>query len=213
MAYSVVANNAMTLRPRQVGRSDLYTWREIFRLYVEAQVFESVREPKEGERSMEDMEAQLKLFEQHIQEKKASLVLPASRNALDAFLSLNVFILDVKKVMLSPALMYLMVTDHTAPTRQRGSDSQDYQETRQAHDASHSLSSIGTRRAPAHADPMCLEIPPKASRAGHRRGAFTRHTPHRRLCVPHLHPRRVQTHPAFLRPFLLRQVCIISPCI
>jgi hypothetical protein len=93
------------LRPGPGGKSDLYIWREIFRLYAEAEVFESVRESTRGERSIEEVEKQLKLFEGLVQEKKASLILPGSREAFDVFLHLNAFILDVKKVTSAPKLL------------------------------------------------------------------------------------------------------------
>ena len=92
----------MSLRPRPGGKSDLYTWREIFRLYAEAEVFESVRESTRGERSIEEVQKHLKLFEGLVQEKTASLTLPGSREAFDVFLNLNSFILDVKKVTSAP---------------------------------------------------------------------------------------------------------------
>jgi hypothetical protein len=103
----------MTLRPGPGGESDLYTWREIFRLYAEAEVFESARESTRGERSIEDAEKHLKLFEGLVQEKKASLILPGSREAFDVFLNLNAFILDVKKV--SNERVQASVSLHRAP--------------------------------------------------------------------------------------------------
>ncbi|KAI9570914.1 hypothetical protein HD554DRAFT_2203701 [Boletus coccyginus] len=100
-AYSLTAHNSATLRPRPGGKSDLYTWREIFGLYTEAEVFESVSESSWGERSIEEVEKHLKLFEGLVQEKKASLALPGSREAFDVFLNLNSFILHVKKFQLA----------------------------------------------------------------------------------------------------------------
>ncbi|KAG8221619.1 hypothetical protein J3R82DRAFT_1896 [Butyriboletus roseoflavus] len=96
-AYSLASGNAMSLRPGLGGKSDLYTWREIFSLYAEAEVFESLRESTWGERSIGEVEEQFKLFERLIQEKKASLILPGSREALDVFLNLILFILNMKK--------------------------------------------------------------------------------------------------------------------
>ncbi|KAH0828577.1 hypothetical protein J3R83DRAFT_2848 [Lanmaoa asiatica] len=100
-AYSVTVNNVMSLNPGLGGKSDLYTWREIFRLYANVEIFESVRESTRGERSIEDMESQLNLFKELIRDKKASLVLSGSREALNVFLKLNKFILDVKKFQLA----------------------------------------------------------------------------------------------------------------
>ncbi|KAF8548629.1 hypothetical protein OG21DRAFT_705547 [Imleria badia] len=100
-AYSITADNAISLRPPPGGKSDLYTWREIFRLYAEVEIFESVTESTRGERSIEEVEKQLKLFNGLVQEKKASLVLPGSKEAFDVFFNLNLFILDVKKFHLA----------------------------------------------------------------------------------------------------------------
>lgn len=178
----------MTLRPHLGGKSDLYTWREIFRLYAEAQVFESVSESTQGERSVEDVEKQLVLFKQLVQDKKASLILPASRDALDVFLSLNVFILDVKRVQLA-CLLYgradSRIEIYIVATCKLGSDSQDPQEAHETYDTPDSLLFAGTRSVCVRAlsAPMCidhssLEIATKASRASHRRGSFTHRTPH-----------------------------------
>lgn len=104
----------MSLRPGLGGKSDLYTWREIFRLYTEVEVFESVSQSTRGERSIEGVEERLKLFEKLIQEEKASLTLPGSREGLDLFLSLTVFILNVKKVTGVPRHL----TRFTAPTHE-----------------------------------------------------------------------------------------------
>lgn len=98
----------MSLRPGLGGKSDLYTWREIFRLYTEAEVFESVSQSTRGERNIEGVGERLKLFEKRIQEEKASLILPGSREGLDLFLSLNLFILDLKKVFGVPSLSDLL---------------------------------------------------------------------------------------------------------
>ena len=96
--FSITTGNSKSLRHRPGGKSDLYTWREIFRLYAETEVFESVKESARGERSIEEVEKQLKLFNGLVQEKKTSLVLPGSKDAFDVFLNLNLFILHVKKV-------------------------------------------------------------------------------------------------------------------
>jgi hypothetical protein len=86
------------VRPSSGGKSDLYTWREVFQLYVEAEVFEGIGEVNRGERSVEEAEKRLQAFERRIKEKKGSLRLSGSTEALDLFMTLNLFILDVKKV-------------------------------------------------------------------------------------------------------------------
>ncbi|KAJ7049489.1 SPX domain-containing protein [Mycena amicta] len=82
-------------------KSDLYSWREIFQLYVEAEIFESVSERHRGERTVEDAEERLKLFVERVTARALGdgrkLKLPQSRAALQSFLQLNLFILNVKK--------------------------------------------------------------------------------------------------------------------
>ncbi|KAJ7856706.1 SPX domain-containing protein [Mycena olivaceomarginata] len=88
-------------------KSDLYSWREIFQLYVEAEVFESVNEQTRGERTIEETETRLKLFAERVTAKGLGdgrqLKLPQSRKALESFLQLNIFILNVKKFELANA--------------------------------------------------------------------------------------------------------------
>ena len=97
-AYSSSAGNVVSLVPSQGGKSDLYIWREIFQLYAETEIFESVKESTRCERSIEEAETHLELFKGRVLDKKASLVLPGSQDAFDAFLKVNWFILNVKKV-------------------------------------------------------------------------------------------------------------------
>ncbi|KAF9007547.1 hypothetical protein BDQ17DRAFT_221387 [Cyathus striatus] len=82
-------------------KSDLYSWREIFQLYVETEVFESVSEATRGERTVEDSEERLKKFADRVAQRglgdKRKLKLAQSRRALEGFLELNLFILNVKK--------------------------------------------------------------------------------------------------------------------
>ncbi|KAJ7661251.1 SPX domain-containing protein [Mycena rosella] len=88
-------------------RSDLYSWREIFQLYVEAEVFESVSERTRGARSIEESETRLKQFAERVTTRGLGdgrkLKLPQSRKALESFLELNLFILNVKKFELANA--------------------------------------------------------------------------------------------------------------
>ncbi|GJE87004.1 SPX domain-containing protein [Phanerochaete sordida] len=83
------------------SKSDLYQWREIFQLYVDTEVFESQGERTRGERSIEEAEARLELFKNRLSERGYStghaLKLKQSAHALQTFLDLNAFILDLKK--------------------------------------------------------------------------------------------------------------------
>ena len=90
-------------------QSDLYSWREIFQLYVETQVFESLHESDRGERSVEESERRLKLFGERATQRshdRSQFKLKSSRDALDAFLQLNVSILNVKRVRIPIYLLF-----------------------------------------------------------------------------------------------------------
>lgn len=92
-------SNAATLRPSPGSRNtDLYSWREIFQMYVESEIFESVGERTRGERSVEETETRMKQFEKRMQEKRNKLKLAGSKEALDVFMRMNFFILDLKRV-------------------------------------------------------------------------------------------------------------------
>ena len=185
-AYSSTASNVVSLVPSRGGKSDLYTWREMFQLYAEVEVFESVKESTRGERSIEEVEKQFKLFKGRVQAKKASLMLPGSKDAFDAFLKLNWFILNVKKVSMRFCLALLEQLTHrnTASIREFGSDTKDPQEAYQTYDASGPVLSFGVQPvylrvyllASSLVDHPSFEILTKTSRASHRRGSFAGHT-------------------------------------
>lgn len=83
-------------------KSDLYAWREIFQLYVESEVFESLSERNRGERDLVETERRLVLFAERVTGMGLSdsrkLNLKESQDALEQFLQLNVLILNLKKV-------------------------------------------------------------------------------------------------------------------
>ncbi|KAL1726488.1 SPX domain-containing protein [Schizophyllum commune] len=87
--------------------SDLYTWRSIFQLYVEAEIFESQGERNRGERDIQKAEERLKLFADQIAKQgladPSKLKLTQSREALQRFLELNAVILNVKKLQYANA--------------------------------------------------------------------------------------------------------------
>ncbi|KAF7760277.1 hypothetical protein Agabi119p4_10953 [Agaricus bisporus var. burnettii] len=89
----------------RLSKSDLYVWREIFQLYVEAEVFESVNESDRGERSLEESERRLQMFATQVTQRglvaEGKFKLPQSRTALEAFLQLNLGILNIKKFQLA----------------------------------------------------------------------------------------------------------------
>ncbi|KIM43658.1 hypothetical protein M413DRAFT_443563 [Hebeloma cylindrosporum] len=82
-------------------KSDLYSWREIFQIYLEAEVFEAVGERTRGERTVEESEKRLQQFAQRVTQNglgdTRKFKLKQSIEALETFLSLNLFILNIKK--------------------------------------------------------------------------------------------------------------------
>ncbi|GAA5863069.1 hypothetical protein JCM3774_001411 [Rhodotorula dairenensis] len=80
-------------------KSDLYIWREIFALWIEAEIFESSRERDRGERSIEDVEKHLEWFVDQVAKRKLAKRMKhkESRVALEKFIALNVELLDLKK--------------------------------------------------------------------------------------------------------------------
>ena len=96
-------SNPASIKPSSFAaraKSDLYLWRELFRLYIEAEVFENISEVHRGERTVEDSETRLQAFLGRVAQRGLAkeLKLTQSRAALESFLGLNVFILNVKKV-------------------------------------------------------------------------------------------------------------------
>ncbi|KAJ7621261.1 hypothetical protein FB45DRAFT_839128 [Roridomyces roridus] len=89
------------------AKSDLNAWREIFALYVETEIFESIHERDRGERSVEEAQNRLRKFADRMTARGLKdghlMKLKQSQDALDCFLQLNVFILNVKKFELANA--------------------------------------------------------------------------------------------------------------
>ncbi|KAF7977535.1 hypothetical protein HWV62_3308 [Athelia sp. TMB] len=81
------------------AKSDLYFWRELFQLYVDSEVFENVSEVHRGERSIEDSETRLQAFTDRVTKRELAkkLKLKQSHAALEMFMDLNIFILNVKR--------------------------------------------------------------------------------------------------------------------
>ncbi|TFK23078.1 hypothetical protein FA15DRAFT_670919 [Coprinopsis marcescibilis] len=92
---------AVQVTGKQPPKSDLYSWREIFQLYVESEIFEHVGEVNGGERSVAESEKRLKLFVDQATQRglatKSSFKSNQSRKALRSFIELNLFILNIKK--------------------------------------------------------------------------------------------------------------------
>jgi hypothetical protein len=75
-------------------------------IYVEAEIFESISEKSRGGRSIEDSEKRLQWFREKLTQRgisryigrKRTLKMKQSQTAFRAFLELNTFILNLKKV-------------------------------------------------------------------------------------------------------------------
>lgn len=94
-----VPSTRSIFRPKLDERSDLYLWRLLLDLYIDAEVFDSVAERNRGERSLEDAEARMAKFLERVE--KSGFLRGKSKKArveVDMFLRLNRTILDLKKV-------------------------------------------------------------------------------------------------------------------
>ncbi|GBE85794.1 hypothetical protein SCP_0803160 [Sparassis crispa] len=89
------------------SKSDLYAWREVFQLYVEAEIFESQSELSRGERTREDSEQRLVAFGRTLQNRGLAggqrFKLKESAQAMRSFLRLLAFIQDLKKFQFATA--------------------------------------------------------------------------------------------------------------
>jgi len=83
------------------SQSDLYTWREIFRLYQEAEIFEDVSEGHHSERSQEDSEDRLQLFAARVAQGVlgdwTKFQNARTQEALKRFMRLITTLLNIKK--------------------------------------------------------------------------------------------------------------------
>ena len=103
-------SNAVTVRVRAPtgilsvvsNRSDLYVWREVLQLYMDAEIFESSHEESRGERAVTDAEERLAAFMQQLTLRGLStgrrMKFKQSKHAMQIFLKLNHSILNLCKV-------------------------------------------------------------------------------------------------------------------
>ena len=90
-------------RPGLDAKSDLYLWRRLLDLYVDAEVFDSIAERNRGERSLEDTEARMVQFLERVE--KSGILRGKSKKThleVETFFKLNTIILNLKKVRLQP---------------------------------------------------------------------------------------------------------------
>ena len=94
-----IPSTRSAFRPKLDDRSDLYLWRLLLGIYIDAEVFDSVAERNRGERSVEEAEIRMAKFLERVE--KSGFLRGKSKKAqveVDAFLRLNRTILDLKKV-------------------------------------------------------------------------------------------------------------------
>jgi hypothetical protein len=81
------------------NKSDLYLWRQLLGLYIDAEVFDSVAERNRGERPVEEAQIRMAKFLESVE--KSGVLQGKSKKAhleVATFLRLNTIILDLKKV-------------------------------------------------------------------------------------------------------------------
>lgn len=99
----ILADEVSSVSSPSRPKSDLYIWREIFALWVEAAIFESSRERDRGERAVEEVEKKLEWFVDQVAKRKLAKKMrnKESRSALEKFIALNVELLDLKKFQIA----------------------------------------------------------------------------------------------------------------
>ena len=96
-----IPSTKSVFRPGLDAKSDLYLWRRLLDLYVDAEVFDSIAERNRGERPLEDTEVRMARFLERVE--KSGILHGKSKKAhleVEAFLKLNTVILNLKKVRL-----------------------------------------------------------------------------------------------------------------
>ena len=83
------------------NRNDLYAWRDVFSLWVEAQIFESESESTRGERSIAECEKRLDWFVDQVGRRKLAKKMKSkqSRKSLERFVELNQELLQLKRLV------------------------------------------------------------------------------------------------------------------
>jgi hypothetical protein len=78
---------------------DMYAWRDVFTLWVEAEIFESSSERTRGERSVAEVEKRLAWFVDQVGRRKLAKKMKSkeSRKALERFVELNQELLQLKR--------------------------------------------------------------------------------------------------------------------
>lgn len=92
-------------RTSRASKKDLYAWREIFTLWIEAEIFESSAERTRGERTVDQAEVRLKRFADAVVKRglgdRRTMKGKKVREAWEEFLRLNVLLLDLKRFQIA----------------------------------------------------------------------------------------------------------------
>ena len=95
----------LSRRINKLHKKDLYAWREIFTLWIEAEIFESSAERTRGERTVEEAEKRLQAFAHEVVKRglgdRRTFRGKKTREAWEEFLRLNVLLLDLKRFQLA----------------------------------------------------------------------------------------------------------------
>jgi E3 ubiquitin-protein ligase BAH len=83
------------VKPSRFNKTDMYVWRELFDIYLQAGVFFSTTELHTGSRSPASAARQLDWFQNEVNSRAlvASFKLRASHRALDQFVKINITLL------------------------------------------------------------------------------------------------------------------------
>jgi hypothetical protein len=98
-AVNLLAKSVSATSSPNRSRNDLYSWREVFSLWVEAQIFESEYERSRGERSIAEVEKRLNWFVDQVGRRKLAKKMRSkeSRKSLEQFVHLNQELLQLKR--------------------------------------------------------------------------------------------------------------------
>ena len=82
-------------KPSKFSKTDLYRWRELFNIYLQASIFFSTHELDHGTRDSTIALQQLEWFQSEVTKRRLvdSFKLPSSRQALDRFININMTLL------------------------------------------------------------------------------------------------------------------------
>lgn len=116
---------AVVAKPSRFSKNDLARWREIFELYLDAEIFFATHEQDHGARSSSRALKQLQLFQGEIEKRKLNqkFKLRESQVAFDRFLQLNASLLknlqfqELNRLAVSKILKSMYAPEHGRLTK------------------------------------------------------------------------------------------------